>query len=148
MAKAKSKVNMPPDKLKKCRAIIHTAAMAAGAAGAIPIPVVDALPIGAAQLTMIVGLGKVFDLTINRGVAKSIAGIGTATVVGRTVASSLSKLVPIIGPVFSAATAIAITEGLGWLVADDFYRMSIGKEPEDIIDAADSITGLHDRIKR
>lgn len=142
---------MPTDKLKKCHGIIHTATAAAGAAGAIPIPISDAVPIGAAQVAMIVGLGKVFDLTIGNSAAKSIAGVGVASLVGTRVVSSILKAVPgvgtVAGAVLGAATAATITETLGWLIADDFYRMSIGEEPQDIVGAADGIAGLHDRIK-
>ncbi|GHU38137.1 hypothetical protein FACS1894105_11550 [Clostridia bacterium] len=147
MSKNKSKVKMPSDKLNKCHGIIHTATVAAGAAGAIPIPLSDAIPIGAAQVAMIVGLGKVFELTIGSSAAKSIAGVGVASLVGRTIASSILKFIPGVGSIVGAATAVTITETLGWIIADDFYRISIGEEPEDIVGAADGIVGLHDRVK-
>lgn len=40
----KSKVHMPEELKKKCHAAIHSAAVAAGATGAIPIPMADAVP--------------------------------------------------------------------------------------------------------
>ena len=38
-----------------------------------------------------------------------------------------------------ATTAVGLTELLGWIVADDFYRMSIGEEPENIVEAVDDL---------
>ncbi len=135
----KSKVHMPEELKKKCHAAIHSAAVAAGATGAIPIPMADAVPIGAAQVTMVVALGKIFGLSLSRAVAKSIVGVGITTNVGRTVASNILKAIPgvnaTIGSTVGAGTAVAITETLGWIVADDFFRMANGQEPENIIEA-------------
>ena len=136
---ASSKTNMPSEQKKKCSIAIHSATAASTLAGAIPLPIADAIPISAAQITMIIALGKVFDMTISKSAAKSIAGVGLAITAGRTVASSVAKLIPGVGSVVGAATAAAITEALGWIVADDFYRISIGKEPEDIIGAANEL---------
>lgn len=142
---AKSKVKMPKELSKKCAAAIHTATIAAGAAGAIPIPVADTIPISTAQVTMIVALGKIFDLTISQSVAKSIVSVSLAQTAGRAVVSSVFKTIPgigtLVGGAISSATAIAITESIGWLVADDFYRMSIGENPQDIVD---SVKDLND----
>lgn len=99
----------------------------------------DAVPIGAAQVTMVVALGKIFGLSLSRAVAKSIVGVGITTNVGRTVASNILKAIPgvnaTIGSTVGAGTAVAITETLGWIVADDFFRMANGQEPENIIEA-------------
>lgn len=139
---AKPKTKMPPNLKRKCSAAIHTATVAAGAAGATPIPVADTIPISAAQITMVIALGKIFNLTISNSVAKSVIGVGLAQKAGHFLASSL-KAIPgigtVIGGVISAATAASLTEALGWLVADDFYRISIGKEPENITEAIDDI---------
>jgi len=147
---AKSKGEMSPDQKKKCHAVIHTATAAAGASGAIPIPVMDAIPISAAQITMIVSLGKIFGITITKSVAKNILKIGLAVTTGRAIASGL-KAIPgvgtIVGGAISATTAAAITQGLGWLVADDFFRMSNGQEPENFTEAFDEIVNLFHDIK-
>ena len=54
---SKSKVHMPKELKKKCQVAIHSATAAAAAAGAIPIPMSDAIPITAAQIGMVVALG-------------------------------------------------------------------------------------------
>ena len=68
---AKTKVTMPDDLKSKCAAVIHTATTAAAAAGIIPIPMADTIPITAAQITMIIGLGHIFDISLSETAAKS-----------------------------------------------------------------------------
>lgn len=141
----KSKVHMPKELEKKCHVVIHTATTAAAAAGAIPIPMSDAIPITAAQIAMIIKLGKNFGITLSQAAAKSIAGVALTQQAGRAVASNLLKAIPgagtVLGGVIGASTAAALTEALGWIVADDFYRMSNGEEPENILEEA---SGLKD----
>ncbi|MDR1217163.1 MAG: GTP-binding protein [Oscillospiraceae bacterium] len=145
---SKSKVEMSDEQKKKCHKIIHTATVASGAAGAIPIPLSDTIPISAAQITMIIALGKVFDFEIGKSAVKSIIGVGLASQAGRAIVSSVLKIIPGVGSVVGAATAVAITEALGWLVADDFYRMSIGQAPENIAEAASDIRGHFSQLKK
>lgn len=137
------KTKMPQDEFIKCNLLIHSASAASAAFGAIPIPIADAIPIGALQVTMIISLGKVFDLTIGRSVAEAIAGVALATNAGRFIASNVVKAIPVInfivGPIVGGTTAAAITEAMGWVVADDFYRISVGERPEKIAKAVGDI---------
>lgn len=137
---SKSKVHMPKDLEKKCHIAIHSATAAAAAAGAIPIPMADAIPITAAQIAMVVRLGKVFGISLSESTTKSILGVGITQSAGRTLSANLIKAVPgagtVIGGVISASTAAALTEALGWIIADDFYRVSNGEEPQNIVEAA------------
>lgn len=149
---SKSKVHMPKELEKKCHVAIHSATVASAAAGAAPIPMSDAVPITAAQIGMIIALGKSFDITISGAAAKSIAGVGLTQQAGRAVASNILKMFPgagtVIGGIVGATTAAALTEALGWIIADDFYRMSNGEEPENIIDAASEIKGAFENLKK
>lgn len=133
---SKSKVDMPKELKVKCNVIIHAASATSGGSAAVPIPVADTIPITAAQVTMIVALGNVFGLTIKESVAKSIISCGLAQNVGRTISSTILKSIPginiTIAPIANAAIASVITELLGWMVANDFYKISIGEEPENI----------------
>ena len=146
----KSKVHMPKELEKKCHIAIHSATAASAAAGAIPIPMSDAIPITAAQIGMVIALGKAFDITLSEAAAKSIMGVGLAQQAGRTVASGVLKMIPgvgtIVGGIVGASTAAALTEALGWIIVDDFYRISQGNEPENIVEAAgelkDAFSGL------
>lgn len=132
---SKSKVNMPKDLEKKCHMAIHSATATAAAAGAIPLPMADAVPITATQIAMVVGLGKIFGITLSESTAKSIMGVSLTQTAGRALATNLMKALPgvrWVGSAISATVAAALTETLGWMVADDFYRLSIGKEPKNL----------------
>ena len=91
---AKTKVTMPDDLKSKCAAVIHTATTAAAAAGIIPIPMADTIPITAAQITMIIGLGHIFDISLSETAAKSILGGTMASQTGRAVFSGIIKGIP------------------------------------------------------
>lgn len=148
---SKSKVHMPKELEKNCHVAIHSATVAATTAGAIPIPMSDAVPITAAQIGMIIALGKIFNITLSQAAAKSIASVGLAQQAGRAIASNILKAIPGVGPVIGglvgASTAAALTEALGWIVADDFYRMSQGEDPENIIENADELKGAFDGLR-
>ena len=148
---SKSKVKMPKEINAKCAIAIHSAAGAAGAAAAIPIPVADTIPITAAQVGMVVALGKVFDITISDTVAKAVIGCGLAQQVGRAMVDGILKAIPVVNvfvaPTVCTITAAGFTEALGWVIADDFYRMSIGEQPENIVNEAGKIKDLI-RIKK
>lgn len=109
---------MNKNQLTKCRIAIHTASATSLVAGALPIPVADAFPITASQVTMVIALGKVFDTRITESVAKGLIGAATSTIVGR----SLVKVIPIIGWGISAAVAAGVTEAIGWTIAVDFAK--------------------------
>lgn len=111
---------MTNKQFRECNIAIHTAAVAAGAGGVMPIPVMDSIPISAAQITMVIALGKIFDQKITESAAKGIIGAAASTLIGR----SLVKLIPIAGWIASAAVAAGVTEAIGWSIAVDFAKMS------------------------
>lgn len=111
---------MTNKQFRECNIAIHTAAVAAGAGGVMPIPVMDSIPISAAQITMVVALGKIFDQKITESAAKGIIGAAASTLIGRR----LVKLIPIAGWIASAAVAAGVTEAIGWSIAVDFAKMS------------------------
>ncbi len=146
----KSKVQMPRALKKECHIIIHEATAAAAAAGAIPIPMSDAIPISAAQVTMIIRLGKAFDITLSDAAAKSIIGVTTAQQTGRAIFTNILKTIPggqIAGGMIGAVTAATLTEVLGWIVADDFYRISRGEKPENIVETAGELKDIFKDLK-
>ena len=109
---------MTEDQIVKCNVAIHTAAVAAGASGAIPIPVADAIPMSAAQVTMVIALGKIFGQKITDSTAKGLLGAAASTFVGR----ELFKFIPVVGWITSAGIAAGVTEAVGWTVAVDFAK--------------------------
>ncbi len=147
----KSKVHMPKDLEKKCHAAIHPTAIAAAASGGIPMPMSDAVPITAAQIGMIISLGKVFGITLSQSAAKSIATVAVTQQAGRAIFTNILKAIPgagtVAGCIIGAATAATLTEALGWLVADDFYRMAKGEEPQNIAETAKDLQTAFDGLR-
>lgn len=109
---------MTKKQISQCNAAIHTASVAAGASGAIPIPIADAIPISAAQVTMVVVIGKIFDQEITSSAAKAAIAAAASTFVGR----NLIKLIPIAGWIVSAGVAAGVTEAIGWTIAVDMAK--------------------------
>lgn len=148
---SKSKVRMPKDLERKCHRAIHSASTAAAAAGAVPIPMSDAVPITAAQIGMIISLGKVFGITLSQAAAKSIAVVALTQQAGRAIFANILKMIPgagtVAGSVIGATTAATLTEALGWLVADDFYRMSKGEEPQNIAETAQDLQSAFEGLR-
>lgn len=116
---------------KRCHEIIHAASISAAAvgAGAASVPVVgsfvslcDESAITPIQIAMIVSLGKVFDVSLDKTTAASLlTGMVTAKV-GRKVAGFFAGLVPGLGSVVNGGTAASITEGVGWAAVAYFDK--------------------------
>mgnify|MGYP004509999707 FL=1 len=145
------KVNMPKEIEKKCHVAIHTATAAAATAGTFPIPMSDAVPISIAQVAMVVSLGKAFGISLTESVAKSIINVTIAQQAGRAIFSNVLKAIPgagtVIGGLVGGLTAAILTEALGWIVADDFYRMSEGKDPENIAQNLSELKQLFSELR-
>jgi uncharacterized protein (DUF697 family) len=109
---------------KECHGVIHTASMAAAGVGAglAQIPGSDSVPLTAIQLTMTISLGKVFGKSLSESSAKAAMGSVAATTIGRTVSQAFVGWWPGIGNVVNGATAAAVTEALGWALAEDFDK--------------------------
>lgn len=147
---AKSKSNMPQDKKNKCHAVIHSATAAATAGGASPIPISDAVVISSAQVAMIVGLGKVFGISISDSVAKSIVSVSITQAAGKSLFTNLLKLFPganLLGCFIGGAVAGTMTEALGWLVADDFYKISIGQDADVLVESLGQLGSIYSGLR-
>lgn len=118
------KMDLPPEKLKKCKTMISSASAMCGAVGAgfSQIPGSDNAVIVPIQIGMIVGLGGVFDLNITEAAAKSIIASSGATVAGRTASQFLFGWIPGLGNAINTATAAGLTEAIGWMAVKDFYN--------------------------
>lgn len=120
------------------RTCVHVASVAAGTAGASPIPGSDAPIIAAIQSTMIYKINAEFELDADKSrmtsVLTGIMGVTALAQVGKAVVSNVIKLIPgagtLVGGAISAATAVAITEAVGHAyisVLESFYSMKTGE---------------------
>lgn len=118
------KIDLPPEMLKKCNAVIHTAAVSCGGVGTglAQLPGSDNAVIVPIQIGMIVGLGAIFELNITESAAKSIIASAGATIAGRTVSQLLVGWIPGIGNAINTATAAGVTEAIGWIAVQNFYE--------------------------
>lgn len=105
------------------------------ATGAVPIPFADAPLLIGQQVAMMIAINSVFGFDIARDTLTSLAtaaiGVGGATVIGKTVASNLLKLIPgagsIAGGAISAGTAGVITLALGKAYIEVCKAIKMGK---------------------
>jgi len=106
----------------KCYAIIHSAATVCAGVGAgmAQVPGSDSLFIVPIQVGMIVSLGAVFGIELDESTAKAGLATATATMVGRGISQALLGWIPGYGNVLNASTAFAVTESIGWAIANDF----------------------------
>lgn len=107
--------------LEKADNAVLTAVAATAATGAVPIPFADAPLLVAEQVSMMVAINAIFKIDVKKDALKSLVmaalGVGGATVLGKTVATNLIKMIPVAGSVVggavSAGTAGVITLALG-----------------------------------
>lgn len=110
-----------------------------GATGAIPIPFADAPLLIGEQVAMMAAINAVFKMDVGKDVLKSLAtaaiGVGGATVIGKTIAANLLKLIPgagsIAGGAISATTAGLITLALGKAYIQVCKAIKMGKLNQD-----------------
>ncbi len=102
----------------RVNSVIHLASGVAGAAGLIPIPFSDALAIAPIQAGMIYKMNDAFEVKIKDSVATSLItgllGVTAIAQVGRTLVNGFLKFIPVVGSVAGSATAVIITEGIGF----------------------------------
>lgn len=108
----------------KCNTIIHLAGAATACVGAglAQIPCSDNFLITPVQLAMTISLGKVFGINLTESAAKSAVGSAAAATVGRAVSQVAAGWIPVAGNVSNAVTAASLTEGLGWMLANEFAQ--------------------------
>lgn len=101
--------------IEECKTIIH---VASGAAGLIPIPFSDAFAIAPIQAGMIYKMNDAFEVKMEESVATSLItgllGVTAVAQVGRTLVNGFLKFIPVVGSVAGGATAVIITEGIGF----------------------------------
>ena len=115
-------MSMTNSENSKCHAIIHSAAVAAGAIGAglAQIPLSDNLLIMPIQIGMVTSLGNVFGKSLTESTIKSLIASASATVIGRSASQALLGWIPLLGNAINASTAFTLTEAIGWVIANNF----------------------------
>lgn len=107
--------------MSKCKKIIALTVTATTTESFSPIPISDSLMLIPTQVTMLIAITAQFKVKVSKSILTTLVGaiIGTsgATIVGKTVASNVFKLIPgigtIIGGIISASIAGALTTAIG-----------------------------------
>lgn len=107
--------------VKRSEIFVRRAAVAAGAAGAAPIPLADAAGVFGVQVGMIIAVSLNMGVKLKRSdlraMAVTLLGALGLTAGGRFIAGQFAKLVPGLGTIAGSAvtgtTAAALTYGLG-----------------------------------
>ncbi len=136
--------------IEECKTIIHVASGAAGAAGLIPIPFSDAFAIAPIQAVMIYKMNDAFGMDLDKSAGASlVAGLLSVTAVaqvGRTLVNGFLKFIPVVGSVvgavISGATAVIITEGIGFAYLKVLETCFNDETGEVKLPAVDVITSL------
>ncbi|WRF19002.1 DUF697 domain-containing protein [Helicobacter pylori] len=104
--------------IAKSKKIIHVASGLAGTVEASPIPFSDMPLITGVQKRMIDEMNDAFGMDLDKSVGASlVAGLLSVTAVaqvGRTLVNGFLKFIPVVGSVAGGATAVIITEGIGF----------------------------------
>lgn len=134
----------------RSRKIVLSAATAAGAAGATPIPIADAAGVFGVQAGMIVGISLQMGVQLKRDdmqvMAMTLLGALGATAGGRFLAGQVIKLIPglgsIAGAAITGATAAALTYGLGHAYIE--YLKTFYESNKRMPEADELLTGFQD----
>ncbi|MDP3208681.1 MAG: hypothetical protein Q8M65_06000 [Rhodoglobus sp.] len=108
---------------EKVHAIIHSASTAAGlaAAGLAQLPCSDNAVLVPIQISMIIAIGAVHDIELDRSGAAALLATSATTMAGRAASQALLGWIPGLGNAINAATAAALTQAIGW-TADATFR--------------------------
>jgi len=96
-----------------------------GAAGLIPLPLVDMAAVGGVQLYMLRRLSEIYKIPFSENIGKSIVSSLAGAVIPVTTAAtagSIMKGVPIVGTVIGALTMPAVAVGATWIIGKVFIK--------------------------
>jgi uncharacterized protein (DUF697 family) len=105
--------------------LVDRFAVWAGAAGLIPLPVVDVAAVGGLQLQMLHRISQIYGVpfSANTGKALIAALVGTIVPASSTLgAASLLKSVPVVGTVISALVMPALASGATYAIGKVFIQ--------------------------
>jgi uncharacterized protein (DUF697 family) len=105
--------------------LVDNFALCAGAAGLIPIPIVDLAAVGGLQLQMVRRLSEIYGVPFSENSGKALiaslagASIPTSSAIG---AASVLKAIPFIGSVVSAFALPALSSGATYAIGKAFMQ--------------------------
>lgn len=142
--------------LEKADNAVAVASATTAATGAIPIPFADAPLLIAQQVALLTTICGIFKIDIKKdglkALASTVIGTGSATIVGKTLATNLLKLIPgagsVAGGAISAATAGVITFAMGKAFIEVCKATKMGKLNENEILSSKGINMMKNSFKK
>ena len=114
---------MTNNQRNKCHAIIHSAAVAAAAGNAVPVPglgiAVDMVTLTAMAMSLSSVLGGNIKEEAAKGLAIAALKRTALQQPIKTVVKEASKILPGLGSIVSASIAISFLEATGWALVND-----------------------------
>lgn len=140
---------------EKAENAVAVAVAATAATGAIPIPFADAPLLIGEQVTLMATICGIYGIDVGKDGLKMLAttalGAGGATIVGKTIATNLLKLIPgagsVAGGVISAGTAGVVTFAMGKAFIEVCKMVKIGKLSESDITSKKGVSIMKDQFK-
>lgn len=140
---------------EKAENAVAVAVAATAATGAIPIPFADAPLLIGEQVTLMATICGIYGIDVGKDGLKmlvsTVLGAGGATIVGKTIATNLLKLIPgagsVAGGVISAGTAGVVTLAMGKAFIEVCKMVKIGKLSESDITSKKGVSFMKDQFK-
>lgn len=140
---------------EKAENAVAVAVAATAATGAIPIPFADAPLLVGEQVTLMATICGIYGIDIGKDglkmLATTVIGAGGATIVGKTIATNLLKLVPgagsVAGGAISAGTAGIVTLAMGKAFIEVCKMVKIGKLSESDITSSKGVSYMKEQFK-
>lgn len=140
---------------EKAENAVAVAVAATAATGAIPIPFADAPVMIGEQVALMATICGIYGIDVGKDGLKMLAttaiGAGGATVVGKTVATNLLKLIPgagtVAGGVISAGTAGVVTLAMGKAFIEVCKMVKLGKLSEADITSSKGASIMKEQFK-
>lgn len=140
---------------EKAENAVAVAVAATAATGAIPIPFADAPLLIGEQVTLMATICGIYGIDVGKDGLKMLAttalSAGGATIVGKTIATNLLKLIPgagsVAGGVISAGTAGVVTLAMGKAFIEVCKMVKIGKLSESDITSKKGVSIMKDQFK-
>lgn len=141
--------------LEKADNAVAVAVGTTAVTGAVPLPFMDAPLLIAQQVALMATICGIFKIDMQKDGLKALAtaalGAGGATVVGKTIATNLVKMIPvagsIVGGAVSAGTAGVVTLAMGKAFIEVCKACKMGKLNESEITSSKGMNMLKNEFK-
>lgn len=134
---------------------VAVAVAATAATGGIPIPFADAPFLISEQVALMATICGIYRINVKKDGLKMLAlaaiGVGGTTVIGKTIATNLIKLIPgcgtLVGGIISGSTAGLVTLAMGKAFIEVCKMVKIGKLSEEDLTSPKGIAIMKDQFK-